>query len=118
MLWQYLETIVDVAVNKWLPDDVTDDEKFHASLFPAVAPLYSELGESFLSSSRNNELQWLLLDTSCESDMKSIREIHECAFQNLKKARVIIARIVLDGVRFMEEFGLIVIITHMNNKTQ
>ena len=28
------------------------------------------------------------------------------AFQNLEKARVIIAGIVLDGVSFMEEFGL------------
>jgi hypothetical protein len=38
--------------------------------------------------------------------MESIQEIHECAFQNLKKARVIIAGIVLDGVPFMEEFRL------------
>jgi hypothetical protein len=38
--------------------------------------------------------------------MESIKEIHECAFQNLEKARVIIAGIVLDGVPFMEEFGL------------
>ena len=106
MLCQYLETVIDVAVNKWLPADVTDDEKFHASLFPAVAPLYSRLGKLFLSSSAYNELQWSLLDTNHESDMESIQEIRECAFQNLKKARVIIAGIVLDGVPFMEEFGL------------
>ena len=54
MLCQYLETIVDVAVNKWQPDDMTDDEKFHASLFPAVAPLHSKLGKSFLSTSTYN----------------------------------------------------------------
>ena len=106
MLCQYLETIVDVAVNKWLPDDETDDEKFGASLFPAVAPLYSKLGKSILSTSTYNELQWSLLDTSHESDMESIREICECAFKSLEKARVIIAGIVLDGVPFMEEFGL------------
>ena len=58
MLCQHLETVVDVAVNKWLPDDVTYYEKFHASLFPAVAPLYSELGKLFLSTSTYNELQW------------------------------------------------------------
>jgi hypothetical protein len=106
MLCQHLETIVDVAVNKWLQDDVTDDEKFHASLFPAVAPLYSKLGISFLCTTTCDELQWSILDTSCKSDMESIQEICECAFQNLKKARVIIAGIVLDGVPFMEEFGL------------
>jgi hypothetical protein len=105
MRCQYLETVADVAVNKWLPDDVTD-EKFHASLFPVVAPLYSELGKSFLSTSTCNEMQWSLLDTSHESDMESIQEICECAFLNLEKARVIIAGIVLDGVLFMEEFGL------------
>ncbi len=32
--------------------------------------------------------------------------IRECAFQNLKRARDIIAGIVLDGVLFMEEFRL------------
>ena len=91
MLCQYLENVVDVAVNKWLLDDTTDDEKFHASLIPAVAPLYSKLGKLFLSTSTYNELQWLLLDTSCKSDMESIQEICEYAFQNLKKARVIIS---------------------------
>ena len=45
MLCQYLETVVDFAVKKWLPDDATYDEKFCASLFPAVAPLYSKLGK-------------------------------------------------------------------------
>ncbi len=64
MLCQYLETIVDVAVNKWLPEDMTDDEKFHASLFPVVAPLYSKLGKLILSTSTYNALQWSLLDTS------------------------------------------------------
>jgi hypothetical protein len=29
MLCQYLETIVDVAVKKWLPDDSMDEEKFY-----------------------------------------------------------------------------------------
>jgi hypothetical protein len=88
-------------VNKWLPDDVTDDEKFCVSLFPVVTPLHSELGKLFLSTSRYNELQWLLLDTSRESDMESIQEIYECAFQNLEKASDIIAGIVRDGVLFM-----------------
>ena len=101
MLCHYLETIVDDTVKKWLPDDSTDDEKFSASLFPAIAPLYSELGKLFLKTSTYNELQWLLLDTSHESDIESIREICECAFQNLKKARVIIAGIVLDRVPFL-----------------
>jgi hypothetical protein len=32
MLCQYLESVVDDAVNKWLQDDMTDDEKFCASL--------------------------------------------------------------------------------------
>ena len=72
MLCHYLETIVDDAVKKWLPDDSTDDEKFSASLFPAVAPLYSELGKSLLKTSTDNELQSLLLDTSCKSDNESI----------------------------------------------
>ena len=74
-------------------------------LFPAVAPLYSELGKLFLKTSTYNELQWLLLDSSHESDIESIREICECAFHNLKKARVIIAGIVLDRVPFLEELG-------------
>ena len=91
-------------MEKFLPDDLADDEIFSASLFPAFTPLYSELGKSLLSSSTYNEFQWWLLDTSCESDIKSMREIRECAFQNLVKARVIIAGIVLDGVSFMEEF--------------
>ena len=38
MLCQYLEAEVDVTVNKWLPDKVTDDEEFCASLFPVVSP--------------------------------------------------------------------------------
>jgi hypothetical protein len=63
MLCQYLEAIIDVAVNTWLPDDATDDEKFHASLFPVVAPLHSKLGKSFLTTSTYNELHWSLLDT-------------------------------------------------------
>ena len=82
------------------------DEKFHARLFPAVAPLYSKLGKLFLSTSKCIEMQWLLLDTIHKSDMESIQEICECAFLNLEKARVIIAGIVLVGVPFMEEFGL------------
>ncbi len=105
MLCQYLETIVDITVKKWLPDDATDDEKFNESLFPVFAPLYSELGKLFLSTSTYNELQWLLLDTRHKSDMESIQEICECAFQNLKKARVMIAGILLDEVPFMEELA-------------
>ncbi len=107
MLCQFLQTIVDVAMENFLPDDATDDEIFSASLFPAFAPLYSALGKSLLSSSTYNEFQWSLLDTSCESDSESMPEILECAFQNLEKARVIIAWIVLVGVLFMKEFGLI-----------
>ena len=38
--------------------------------------------------------------------MESIQEICEYAFQNLEKAKVIIAGIVLDGLPFMKEFGL------------
>ena len=102
VLCQYLETVVDIAVNKWLPDDVTDDEKIRASLFPVVTPLYSEQGKSFLSTRTYNEMQWSLLHTRQESDMESIQEICECAFHNLEKARIIISGIVLDGVLFME----------------
>ena len=68
--------------------------------------MYSKLGKLFLNTSTYNELQCLLLDVSHESDIESIQEICECFFQNLEKARVIIAGIVLDGVPFMEEFGL------------
>ena len=39
--------------------------------------------------------------------MESIQEICECAFQNLEKARVIIAGIVLDGGSILEEFRFI-----------
>ena len=46
------------------------------------------------------------MDTSREYDTGSMQQILEFAFQNLEKARVIIAGIVLDGVSFMEEFGL------------
>jgi hypothetical protein len=106
MLCQYLETILDFAMEKFVPDDTADDEIFSASLFPAFAPLYSELGKSLLSSSTYNEFQWSLLDTSCKSETESMQEICECAFQILKKARVIIAGIVLDRVSFMEEFSL------------
>jgi hypothetical protein len=106
MLCQYLETVVDVAVNKWLPYDATDDEKFRASSSPAVTSLYSKLGKSFLSTCTYNELQWSLLDTSHESDKESIQKICECAFRNPEKAIVIIAGIVLDGVPLMEEFRL------------
>ena len=77
MLCSYVETIVDVAVKKWLPDDLMDDEKFSACLFPAVAPLYSKLGKLFLKTCTHNELQWLLLDTNHEYDIESIREICE-----------------------------------------
>ena len=105
MLCSYVETVVDDAAKSWLSDDATEDDKFRASLFPAVAPLYSELGQSLLKTSTHSELQWSLLDTSRESEIESIRDIRECAFHNLEKARVIISGIVLDGVTFMEEFG-------------
>ena len=105
MLCGYVETVVDDAVKSLLSDDATEDDKFPASLFPAVAPLYSELGQSLLKTSTHSELQWSLLDTSHESEIESIRDIRECAFHNLKKARVISSGIVLDGVTFMEEFG-------------
>ena len=85
---------------------MTDDGKFHASLFPVFTRLYSELGKLLLSISTNNEMQWSLLDTSHKSDMESIREIRECAFLNLEKARVIMAEIIVDGVLFMKEFEL------------
>ena len=75
-------------------------------MFPAFAPLYSELGKSLLSTRIYNEWQRLLLDTSRKFDTESMQETCECALQNLEKARVIIAGIVLDGVSFMEEFGL------------
>jgi hypothetical protein len=105
MLCGYVKTVVDDTVKSWLSDDATEDDKFRASVFPAVAPLYSELGQSLLKTSTHSELQWLLLDTSRESEIESIRDICECAFHNLKKARVIISGRVLDGVTFMEEFG-------------
>ena len=70
-------------------------------------PIVFQTGKiAFLSTSTYNESQWLLLLTSCKSDMESIKVIHECAFQNLEKAGVIITGIVLDGVPFMEEFRL------------
>ena len=92
-------------MKSWLSHDATEDDKFCESLFPAVAPLYSELGQLLLKTSTHSELQWSLLDTSRKSEIESIRDIHECAFHNLEKARVIISGIVLDGVTFMEEFG-------------
>jgi hypothetical protein len=106
MLCQYLETVVDVAMNKFLSDNPADDEIFSASLSPTFASLYSELGRLLFSGSSNNEWQWWLLDTSREFDTESMQQILEFAFQNLEKARVIIAGIVLDGVSFMEEFSL------------
>ena len=45
MLCQYRETVVDKELEKWLPDNVTDNKKFRVSLFPVVAPLYAELGK-------------------------------------------------------------------------
>ena len=62
MLCQYWETVVDKELEKWLPDNATDDEQFRVSLFPAVAPFYAELGKSFLHVSTYNELQWSLVD--------------------------------------------------------
>lgn len=71
-----------------------------------MAPLYSELGKSFLNISTYNELQWSLLDTSIQTGLESITEIHEHAFQNLKKATVIPTGIVLYGVAFLKEYGV------------
>ena len=90
-------------MKKWLPDNATGDEKFHVSLLSAVAPLYSELGKSFLNIGTYNELQWSLLDNSSQTGLETIREIYKHAFHNLEKARVITAGIVLDGVAFLEE---------------
>ena len=72
MLCGYVETVGDDAVKSWLSDAAAEDDKFRASLFPAVAPLYSELGQSLLKTSMHGELQWLLLDTSRESEIESI----------------------------------------------
>ena len=83
MLCQYLETVVGKELEKWLPDDATDDEKFHASLSPAVAPLYAELGKSFLHVSTYNELQWSLVDINNQTGLEKSREICEHAFHNL-----------------------------------
>ena len=69
MLCQYLETVVDKELKKWLPDEATDNEKFRASLFPAVAQLYSELGKSFLNISTYNELQWSLVDINNQTGL-------------------------------------------------
>ena len=107
MLCQYLETVVDRELKKWLPDDATDEEKFRVSLFPAVAPLYAELGKSFLHISTYNELQWSLLDINNQTTgLETLGEIREHAFHNLEKARVITAGIILDGVAFHEEYGI------------
>lgn len=107
MLCQYLETVVDRELKKWLPDDATDEEKFRVSLFPAVAPMYAELGKSFLHISTYNELQWSLLDINNQTTgLETLGEIREHAFHNLEKARVITAGIVLDGVAFLEEYGI------------
>ena len=54
MMRQYLETILAVAMEMFLPKDTADDEIFSASLFPAFAPLYSELGKSLFSISTYN----------------------------------------------------------------
>ena len=57
MLCGYVETVVDDAAKSWLSDDATEDDKIRASLFPAVAPLYSKLGQSLLKTSTHGELQ-------------------------------------------------------------
>ncbi len=75
MLRGYVETVVDDAVKSWLSDNATEDDKFRASLFPAVTPLYSKLGQSLLKTSTHSELQWSLLDTSHESEIESIQDI-------------------------------------------
>ncbi len=85
MLCQYLETVVDRELKKWLPDDATDKEKFRVSLFPAVAPMYAELGKSFLHISTYNELQWSLVDINNQTGLEKCREIREHAFHNLEK---------------------------------
>ena len=106
MLCQYLETVVDEELKKWLPDDATVDETFRASLFPAVAPLYAKLGKSFLHISTYNELQWSLVDIKTQTGLETLREICKHAFHNLEKARVITAGIVLNGVAFLKEYRI------------
>ena len=105
MLCQYWETVVDKKLEKWLPDNATDDKKFRASLFPVVAPLYAELGKSFLHISTYNELQWSLVDINNQTGLETFREICKHAYHNLKKARVITA-VVLNGVAFLDEYGI------------
>ena len=58
-------------MEEFLPDDTADDEIFSASMFPAFAPLYSELGKSLLSTS-TYKWQSSLLDTSHEFDTESV----------------------------------------------
>ena len=71
MVCQYRETVVDKELEKWLPDNATDDKKFRASLFPAVAPLYIELEKSFLHISTYNELQWSLDDINNQTGLET-----------------------------------------------
>ncbi len=85
---------MDVSVEKRLPDNPTDDENFHASLFLAVISLHSKLGKYLLNTNTYNVLQWSLLDTSHESGLQSNQDICECTFENLNKERLIIAGIV------------------------
>ena len=106
MLCRYQEIVVDKELKKWLPDNATDEEKFRASLFPVVAPLYSEHGKSFLNISTYNELQWSLVDINNQTGLETFREICKHAYHNLGKARVITTGIVLDGVAFLKEYGI------------
>ena len=71
MLCHYLENVVHSAMEELLSDDAADDEIFSASMFPAFALLYSELGKSLISGSTNDDLQWSLLDTNRELDRDS-----------------------------------------------
>jgi hypothetical protein len=88
MLCQYQETVVDKELEKLLPDDATDNEKFRASLFPVVAPIYAELGKSFLHISTYNELQWLLVDINNQTGLETLREICKHAFITSRKQGV------------------------------
>ena len=81
-------------------------KKSSVQVYSAVAPLYAELGKLFLHVITYNELQWSLVDINNQTGLETFREICKHAFHNLEKARVITAGIVLDGVAFLEEYGI------------
>ena len=85
MLSQYRETVVYKELEKWITHDATDNDKFHVNLFPAVAPLYAELGKSFLNISTYNELQWSLVDINNQTGLETFREICEHTYHTSRK---------------------------------